>query len=127
LSPEARRLLGSLSPEERQRVLQQMQARLNQNQRQRRGLNENYARELMELHTLGVDGGYTQTDVIEVARALTGWTLAMAQGGAFVFRPEMHDAAEKVVLGHKLAPGRGIDEGEEVLDIVARHPSTARF
>src|SRR5439155_18566637 len=94
--------------------------------RRARGLNENYARELMELHTLGVDGGYTQKDVIEVARALTGWTLVPREG-AFVFRPEMHDAGEKVVLGHRLPAGRGIEDGERVLDIVARHPSTARF
>ena len=95
--------------------------------RPRRGLNENYARELMELHTLGVDGGYTQKDVQEVARALTGWTLALQQGGGFVFRPEAHDAGEKVILGKKFPAGRGIEEGEEVLDMVARHPSTARF
>ena len=95
--------------------------------RPRRGLNENYARELMELHTLGVDGGYTQKDVQEVARALTGWTLALQQGGGFVFRPEAHDAGAKVILGRKFAAGRGIEEGEEVLDLVARHPATARF
>jgi uncharacterized protein (DUF1800 family) len=92
-----------------------------------RGLNENYARELLELHTLGVDGGYTQRDVIEVARALTGWTMNPRQGTGFVFRPEIHDADAKVVLGHRLAAGRGIEDGEEVLDIVARHPATARF
>ena len=92
-----------------------------------RGLNENYARELLELHTLGVDGGYTQRDVIEVARALTGWTMAPRQGSGFLFRPEIHDADAKVVLGHRLAAGRGIEDGEEVLDIVARHPATARF
>ena len=91
-----------------------------------RGLNENYARELMELHTLGVDGGYSQKDVIEVARALTGWTMN-PRDGEFVFRPEMHDAGQKVVLGRTLAAGRGIEDGEDVLDIVARHPSTARF
>jgi uncharacterized protein (DUF1800 family) len=96
-------------------------------QRQRRGLNENYARELMELHTLGVDGGYTQRDVIEVARALTGWSIAIGQDGGFVFRPEAHDAAEKSVLGHTLPAGRGMEDGEAVLDIVARHPATARF
>ena len=97
-------------------------------QRRRQGLNENYARELLELHTLGVDGGYTQQDVIEVARALTGWTIRQPQeGGGFVFRPVMHDAAPKTVLGRRLAGGRAIEDGEEVLDIVARHPSTARF
>lgn len=95
-------------------------------QRRARGLNENYARELMELHTLGVDGGYSQKDVIEVARALTGWTMN-PRDGAFVFRPEMHDAGTKMVLGHTLPAGRGVEDGEEVLDIVARHPSTARF
>ena len=95
-------------------------------QRRARGLNENYARELMELHTLGVDGGYTQKDVIEVARALTGWTMN-PRNGEFVFRPETHDAGEKLVLGHKLKAGRGIEDGEQVLDIVAHHPSTARF
>jgi uncharacterized protein (DUF1800 family) len=93
----------------------------------RRGLNENYARELMELHTLGVDGGYTQHDVIEVARALTGWSIAMGQGGGFIFRPEAHDAGTKTVLGHRLAAGRGQEDGEEVLDIVAHSPSTATF
>lgn len=92
------------------------------------GLNENYGRELLELHTLGVDGGYTQQDVINVARALTGWTIKPpATGGGFVFRPEMHDAGDKVVLGHKLASGRGMEDGEDVLDIVARSPATARF
>ncbi|MFL5578620.1 MAG: DUF1800 domain-containing protein [Gemmatimonadaceae bacterium] len=94
----------------------------------RRGLNENYGRELLELHTLGADGGYTQADVVDVARALTGWTVERPrEGGGFVFRPAMHDAGEKVVLGHRLPAGRGIDDGEEVLDIVARHPATARF
>ena len=92
-----------------------------------RGLNENYAREILELHTLGVDGGYTQRDVIEVARALTGWTMNPRQGTGFVFRPEIHDADAKVVLGHRLAAGRGIEDGEDVLNIVARHPATARF
>jgi uncharacterized protein (DUF1800 family) len=93
--------------------------------RRARGLNENYARELMELHTLGVDGGYTQQDVIEVARALTGWSIDQREG-AFVFRPTTHDADEKVVLGTRLNAGRGIEDGEEVLDILARHPATAR-
>jgi uncharacterized protein (DUF1800 family) len=97
-----------------------------QQQRRMRGLNENYARELLELHTLGVDGGYTQQDVIEVARALTGWSLRAPQaGGGFVFRAEMHDAGAKVVLGHRLPAGRGLEDGEDVLDIVSRHPATA--
>jgi uncharacterized protein (DUF1800 family) len=92
-----------------------------------RGLNENYARELMELHTLGVDGGYTQKDVQEVARAFTGWTIANPrQGGPFTFEPRMHDGAEKTVLGHRFTAGGGKGDGEQVLDILARHPSTAR-
>ena len=95
--------------------------------RPRRGLNENYARELLELHTLGVDGGYTQQDVIEVARALTGWTMNPRANAEFVFRPEIHDAAQKLVLGHVLPKGRGVEDGEAVLDIVARHPATAKF
>lgn len=96
--------------------------------RRRGGLNENYGRELMELHTLGVDGGYTQQDVINVARALTGWTLQTPrEGGGFTFNVNAHDAEEKLVLGHVLKAGRGEEDGEEVLDIVARHPSTARY
>jgi uncharacterized protein (DUF1800 family) len=96
--------------------------------RRKTGLNENYARELLELHTLGVDGGYTQSDVIEVARALTGWGIATPlTSDSFAFNRMQHDAEEKVVLGTKLAAGRGIEDGEEVLDLVARHPSTARF
>lgn len=96
-------------------------------QRRPRGLNENYARELLELHTLGVEGGYSQQDVVEVARALTGWTMNPRMQAEFVFRPEIHDAGEKVVLGRRLAAGRGIEDGEEVLDLLARHPSTAKF
>jgi uncharacterized protein (DUF1800 family) len=93
-----------------------------------RGLNENYGRELMELHTLGVDGGYTQKDVTEVARALTGWTIDKPrQGGGFVFNPRIHDPGQKVVLGHLIKPGGGESDGEQVLDILARHPSTAGF
>jgi uncharacterized protein (DUF1800 family) len=98
------------------------------NQLRNGGLNENYGRELLELHTLGVDGGYTQQDVIAVARALTGWTIRPpAAGGGFIFRPEMHDAGEKTVLGHKLKANRGIEDGEDVLDMLSRHPSTARY
>ena len=96
--------------------------------RRPRGLNENYARELLELHTLGVDGGYTQQDVIEVARAFTGWTIAAPQaGGGFVFRPAMHDAGEKTVLGTHIRAGGGETDGERVLDLLARHPATARL
>ncbi len=113
------------------------------------GLNENYARELLELHTLGVDGGYSQQDVVEVARALTGWTLLPAgrmdaqsrrgserarragglgfvREGDFVFRADAHDAGAKTVLGVRLPAGRGIEDGEQVLDLVATHPATAR-
>jgi hypothetical protein len=93
----------------------------------RQGLNENYARELLELHTLGVDGGYTQQDVIEVARALTGWSINRNRElGGFSFRADQHDTGTKTVLGHTLRGGRGVEDGEEVLDILARHPSTAR-
>ena len=93
----------------------------------RSGLNENYARELLELHTLGVDGGYTQQDIVEVARALTGWSLNNQQADeGFRFMPAMHDRGEKKVLGHTIRGGGGIEDGEKVLDIVAAHPSTAR-
>jgi uncharacterized protein (DUF1800 family) len=109
----------------------QQQQPPSQQQQARRGLNENYARELMELHTLGVDGGYTQKDVTEVARAFTGWSIDRPrEGGDFRFQPRMHDPGEKVVLGHVIKPaafGSGQSEGETVLDILARHPSTARF
>ena len=91
----------------------------------RGGLNENYARELMELHTLGVDGGYTQRDVTELARVLTGWSIDR-ESGAFVFRRPLHDQAAKEVLGVKLAPGGGIEEGERMIRFLAAHPSTAR-
>ena len=109
---------GLLTPQQQQMLAQR-----------RGGLNENYGRELLELHTLGVDGGYTQQDVINVARAFTGWTFPRPQltGGEFVFSPQMHDAGAKIVLGHKLAAGRGIEDGEDVLDILSRHPSTARY
>jgi len=98
------------------------------NKGRKAGLNENYARELMELHTLGVDGGYTQTDVTEVARAFTGWSIDRPQvEGRFVFRPRMHDTGEKVVLGHRIPAGGGQDDGERVLEILTHHPATARF
>jgi uncharacterized protein (DUF1800 family) len=93
----------------------------------RSGLNENYARELMELHTLGVDGGYTQKDVTEVARAFTGWTIENPRmRGTFRFEPRLHAAGVKTILGHRIDAG-GVKDGEEVLDILAAHPSTARF
>ena len=117
-------------------------------QQQRRGINENYARELMELHTLGVDGGYTQKDVQEVARCFTGWTIFAPRGagaaaqaitngrladrlrtdaGKFFFNPRAHDDGEKIVLGHKIPAGGGAKDGLMVLDIVAHHPATAKF
>ena len=113
-----------------------------------RGLNENFARELLELHTLGVEGGFTQDDVVEVARAFTGWAVvpvgqdgdrarqrlerAQAAGrlgfvirDSFLFRADAHDAEPKKVLGKKLPAGRGIEDGLEVLELLANHPSTA--
>ncbi len=119
-------------------------------QQQRRGINENYARELMELHTLGVDGGYTQKDVQEVARCFTGWTIFAPRGaaaaaaqitggggrriemlrenaGKFYFNERVHDDGEKIVLGHKIPAGGGVKDGLMVLDILAHHPSTAKF
>jgi uncharacterized protein (DUF1800 family) len=102
--------------------------RATQKARPRRGLNENYARELMELHTLGVDGGYNQHDVTEVARCFTGWSIkAPREGAGFVFRERLHDNGSKVVLGHKIRAGGGMEDGLQVLGILARHPSTARF
>ena len=121
--------------------------------RRARGLNENYAREVMELHTLGVDGGYTQHDVTEAARVLTGWGVypmgVAAKGGQaanlfrftneqiarrgfvhegdFFFNANRHDKGEKVVLGHVFPAGGGYEEGVELLDMLARNPSTARF
>jgi uncharacterized protein (DUF1800 family) len=92
-----------------------------------RGLNENYGRELMELHTLGVDGGYTQTDVTQVARVFTGWTIQpFDQGWGFVFDPKRHEPGPKNVLNRTIAED-GINEGLHVLDILSRSPATARF
>jgi len=117
-------------------------------QPQRRGINENYARELMELHTLGVDGGYTQKDVQEVARCFTRWTIFAPRGGGaatqamlngpradmlrenagkFFFNPRAHDDGEKIVLGHKIPAGGGFKDGLMVLDILAHSPATAKF
>jgi uncharacterized protein (DUF1800 family) len=105
-----------------------------------KGINENYGRELMELHTLGVGGGYTQQDVIEVAKCFTGWTIAQPYGGMgararmaadgtpgeFVFDPRRHEPGPKTVLGHVIPEG-GMDEGLEVLHILANSPATAHF
>ena len=94
-------------------------------QNQERGLNENYGRELMELHTLGVDGGYTQKDVIDVARAFTGWTIREPRRDPeFFFNDRLHDQSPKTVLGHRIHNG-GIKDGEAVLGILARDPHTA--
>jgi uncharacterized protein (DUF1800 family) len=93
--------------------------------KQERGLNENYGRELMELHTLGVDGGYTQDDVINVAKAFTGWSIRQPRRNPeFFFEERLHDNSVKIVLGHKIHEG-GMRDGEEVLDILARDPHTA--
>jgi uncharacterized protein (DUF1800 family) len=91
------------------------------------GLNENYAREIMELHTLGVDGGYTQKDVTELAKVLTGWSIEQPQlGGSFRFNERAHEPGAKYILGHKIGE-HGEKEGEEMLDILAHHPATAKF
>jgi len=159
LSPQLReqikRRQGITDAELDQRIKQAQQAAQN---RQRRGINENYARELMELHTLGVDGGYTQKDIVEVARAFTGWTIADPRGyrraaaatiqgseeqrlnrlqrqagipddvesGAFYFNERWHDKGVKTVLGQKVDEG-GVKDGLKVIDILVKHPSTAKF
>jgi uncharacterized protein (DUF1800 family) len=105
-------------------------AKLGPRARFARGLNENYARELLELHTLGVDGGYTQKDIINVARCFTGWTIKNPfRGGAgtFEFNEKSHDKGEKIVLGVTIPAGGGKEDGLKVLDILVHHPSTARF
>jgi len=134
-------------------VNDQIQKRPDKNKKVK-GLNENYAREVMELHTLGVDGGYTQSDVTEAARILTGWTIypigsegfgngyskllenvgedkLKARGfvheGDFLFAANRHDTGEKIVLGKHFAPGRGYEEGVQLLKLLASHPSTAKF
>ena len=95
--------------------------------KQERGLNENYGRELMELHTLGVDGGYTQKDVTEVARAFTGWTIEKPrENPQFKFDERLHDPDSKIILGKKIHSG-GMKDGEQVIELLAKHPSTARF
>jgi uncharacterized protein (DUF1800 family) len=117
---------GGSGPFAARRAQMRRQQRPNAKNR-RTGLNENYARELMELHTLGVNGGYTQKDVTEVAKVFTGWTLQdPRRGGGYEFNERMHEPGTKTVLGHKIKE-RGEDEGKQVLDILAHHPSTARF
>ncbi|SMC64937.1 DUF1800 domain-containing protein [Pedobacter africanus] len=128
--------------------------KLQANKKKQGGLNENYAREVMELHTLGVDGGYTQNDVTQAARILTGWTIApmgengygsaaknlmervgestlekrgYVHDGDFLFVPTRHDNGEKVVLGKRFPANRGYEEGVELLTMLAHHPSTAKF
>ncbi len=132
--------------ERREKERQAMMENTSGNRRQRPGINENYARELLELHTLGVDGGYTQDDVIAVARAFSGWTIirpgnqqeriekriregkavGVVREGFFLFRADQHDAGEKIILGNTFPAGGGIDDGEQVLDLLAAHPATAR-
>jgi uncharacterized protein (DUF1800 family) len=98
-----------------------------QKKKQERGLNENYGRELMELHTLGVDSGYTQKDVTEVARCFTGWTIEKPREIAkFKFDEKVHDPAPKVVLGKKIHAG-GMKDGEQVIELLTKNPNTAKF
>lgn len=144
----SRRLDRRLRPHARHRLMDRHREQQRRRPNRSTGLNENYARELLELHTLGVDGGYTQEDVLEVARAFTGWTVVppramMDRSGArldralaadigferqrgFLFRADAHDEGKKVILGHTFRAGRGLEEGEAVLDLLASHPSTHR-
>ena len=102
-------------------------SRPNNNKKKREGLNENYGRELMELHTLGVNGGYTQADVTQVARILTGWSVERPQrGGGFQFDPKRHEPGTKIVMGKKFKE-HGEDEGRELLHMLATRPATAQF
>jgi uncharacterized protein (DUF1800 family) len=141
---EMARRIGTMSEDEKEalirsgRITREQIERMEQAPVREPGINENYARELLELHTLGVDGGYTQDDVIAVARAFTGWTLdrnggrmAPAMGEApgtprFVFRPMLHDVREKTVLGVTLPANRGMEDGRDVLRLLAMQPGTAR-
>jgi uncharacterized protein (DUF1800 family) len=131
-SPDARapnrdelRQMRRQAPRGAERQMLNQQGRI---PRRARGLNENYAREIMELHTLGVDGGYTQKDVQEVARCFTGWTMRNPRAAAeFFFSPFMHDDGEKTVLGKKIPAGGGIKDGYTVIHLLATHPSTAKF
>jgi len=108
-------------------MIYQVPPRPQANKNRPSGLNENYAREIMELHTLGVDGGYTQKDVTELAKVLTGWSIDKPQqGGGFRFNDRAHEPGPKYVLGHKIGD-HGESEGMEMLDVLAHHPSTAKF
>lgn len=119
--PVARARQRQMTDEQREQQEQRLMTLRN------RGLNENYARELMELHTLGVDGGYTQADVVAVARAFTGWTIDRPRdGGSFQFNAQVHDNDPKVVLGTTIKAG-GKKDGEAVLDLLSTHPATAQF
>jgi uncharacterized protein (DUF1800 family) len=130
-----RRGIGLRGPAGRGRVPdpEQMERLEQLRERMPTGLNENYARELLELHTLGVDGGYTQQDVQEVARILTGWgvsgPMSRARGRRaldFEFHDWAHDRGEKTVLGERFPAGGGMDEGVRLLRMLAAHPATAR-
>jgi uncharacterized protein (DUF1800 family) len=124
---QARRVNGPFGPHPVVHTTPKPQAANANPPKKRGGLNENYARELMELHTLGVNGGYTQKDVTEVARVFTGWTLQDPRdGGGFVFKEKLHEPGTKTVLGHKIKEN-GEKEGLQVLQILAHHPSTAHF
>jgi uncharacterized protein (DUF1800 family) len=111
-------------PEHRDPRVQRMMEIRRPDMAKKGGLNENYAREIMELHTLGVDGGYTQKDVTELARVFTGWSIDQ-RTGSFIFRPALHDRGAKSVLGVNFPAGGGIEEGETMIRILAHHPSTA--
>jgi|SRR5579872_1934307 len=126
VDPEAWAMLQQEEQQRRGRRQQQDDgAKAKGKQNQDRGLNENYGRELMELHTLGVDGGYTQQDVINVAKAFTGWTIREPRRDPeFFFNERLHDESPKTVLGHQIHGG-GMKDGEEVLDLLARDPHTA--
>jgi uncharacterized protein (DUF1800 family) len=152
MSPQQKKKFAKLQ-EEMPDSARAMLKKFQQN-RKNQGLNENYAREVMELHTLGVDGGYTQQDVTQAARVLTGWTIypmgengygapikraierigedkltqfGYVREGDFVFVPTRHDSKEKVVLGKKFPGNGGYNEGVELLQMLSHHPSTAKF
>ncbi len=116
---------SSIGPDSQ--AAERAERRPNNNKKKREGLNENYARELMELHTLGVNGGYSQADVTQVARILTGWTVERPErGGGFQFEPNRHEPGTKVVMGEKFKD-RGEQEGRDLLHMLATRPATAQF